>query len=454
MGAERRPLRRSLRVRVTAISVAVAAVVLVVGGVGMVRIQRNQLIGAVDDDLRAELDEVGQSFRVDRRELGPRVRGRPWTGFVQVVGADGTVWASSPGLGERSALIDDVPDRRRFDTVSVDGLQVRIAVQPVDTGDEAFAIIVADDLGDTDEAIRRLAGALLVLVPSLVAVMGGLIWFVTGRALRPVDALRREVDEITVADLGRRVEVPDSSDELAHLASTMNRMLGRLDESVQRQRRFVGDASHELRSPLAGIRSELEVNIAHPEQADWGDSGRRVLDETVRLQHLVDQLLLLARGDARATRRVEVDVDDLVFAEADRLRGQGVVAVDVSGVSAARALGDPIALGQVVRNLSDNAARHAAGLVRFEVTESAGGVEVAVSDDGPGVPTADAERIFERFARVDEARARASGGAGLGLAISRAIVTDHGGSIELATTAPTGARFIVRLPATATVDLG
>jgi signal transduction histidine kinase len=306
--------------------------------------------------------------------------------------------------------------------------------------------VVADDLADTDEALRRLVGALVVSIPALVAVMGGLIWFVTGRALRPVDALRREVDEITVADLGRRVEVPDSADELARLATTMNGMLGRLHESVEHQRRFVGDASHELRSPLAGIRSELEVNLAHPDRADWPESGRRVLDETVRLQQLVEQLLVLARGDAAEATRVEVDLDDLVLAEAQRLRDSSELFVDLRGVSAARVLGDPIGLAQVVRNLGENAARHARGRIALTVAERPDRVELVVQDDGPGVPASDAERIFERFARVDEARARASGGAGLGLAISRAIVERHGGTLELTTTAPEGARFVVCLP--------
>ncbi|MEM9034739.1 MAG: ATP-binding protein [Actinomycetota bacterium] len=453
MGAERRPLRRSLRVRITAISVVAAAAVLAFGGLAMVAIQRSQLIGAVDDGLREDLREVaidaefgGRGFRspVDRRR----------TQLYQVVGEDGAVLDRAPMMQDLEALVDEIPtDGLEFSTVEIDDRKHRIVAVPVRANGQPAALVVADDLSDTDEAIRRLVGALVVSIPALVAVMGGLIWFVTGRALRPVDALRREVDAITVADLGRRVDVPDSSDELAQLASTMNRMLGRLDASVQRQRRFVGDASHELRSPLAGIRSELEVNLAHPEQADWDDSGRRVLDETVRLQHLVDQLLLLARGDARASQRVEVDVDDLVFAEAGRLRGEGVVTVDASGVSAARVLGDPIGLGQVVRNLSDNAARHAVGAVTFTVAEGSDGwVEVAVSDDGPGVPADDAERIFERFARVDEARARASGGAGLGLAISRAIVEGHGGTISLATIAPAGARFVVRLPSASSVD--
>lgn len=435
--------------RVTAAAMVLAAVALAIGGFAMVAIQRNQLIAAIDDGLREDLREI-QGDGSGRRGFGDgnairRLLG-PGGAEVQLIDPGGAVRFSSDSLAAMDALIDERPDRLSFFTV--DGAErLRVAALPVDGASEVAVLVVADDLTDTDEALRRLGTTLLVSIPLLVIVLGAAVWVVTGRALRPVDALRREVDDITAADLHRRVDVPDSSEELERLATTMNGMLGRLEDSVRRQREFVGDASHELRSPLAGMRSELEVNLAHPEAAAWPESGRRLLDETVRMQSLVEQLLLLARGDGRETlRRNPVDLDDLVLGEASALRERSGLVVDLSEVSAAQVLGDPIGLAQVVRNLLDNAGRHAAGRVAVVVREVGAEVELVVHDDGPGVARADAERIFERFARLDEARARDSGGAGLGLAISREIVTRHGGTIHLDPAASVGARFVVRLP--------
>ncbi|MEO1061751.1 MAG: ATP-binding protein [Actinomycetota bacterium] len=441
----RRPTR-SLRVRITAIAMVLAAALLAAGGLAMMAIQRNQLVAAIDDGLREDLRELQGD---DRRGFGGfgdgtsirRLLG-PGGADIQIIRADGELVASA-SLRDLDALVDEQPDDLTFATVDR-GARLRIAAVPIEPD---ATLIVADDLGDTDEALRRLGAALFVSIPALVIIMGAAIWVVTGRALRPVDELRREVDEITAADLHRRVAVPDSSDELEQLATTMNGMLGRLDESARRQRQFVGDASHELRSPLAGMRSELEVNLAHPEAASWSESGQRLLDETVRLQSLVEQLLLLARGDGDGgMRRTLVDLDDLVLTEVNGLRDRGEIAVDLSGVSAAQVSGDPIGLAQVVRNLLDNAGRHADGRVAVSVAEIADGVEVVVHDDGPGVRPEDAERIFERFARLDEARARDSGGAGLGLAISREIVERHGGTLRLDRAVRQGARFVVRLP--------
>ncbi len=447
----RRPTR-SLRVRITATAMVLAAVLLAVGGLAMVAIQRNQLIAAVDEGLREDLRSIqvesdgrrGQARFADgsaiRRLLGPG------GAEIQIIDDAGEVRVASPSLEDMAALVDERPEGLSFSTVDGDD-RLRIAAVPIEGARDLSTLVVVDDLGDTDEAHRRLGAALFVSIPLLVVVMGVAIWVVTGRALRPVDLLRREVDEITAADLHRRVVVPDSSDELEQLATTMNGMLGRLEESVRRQRRFVGDASHELRSPLAGMRSELEVNLAHPDSAAWSESGRRLLDETVRMQSLVEQLLLLARGDGDAApRRTPVDLDDLVLGEAQGLRDRAHVTVDLSGVSAAQVLGDPIGLAQVVRNLLDNAARHAESAVAVSVAEVGDGVELVVHDDGPGVPADDAERIFERFARLDEARARDSGGSGLGLAISREIVERHGGTITLDREAERGAHFVVRLP--------
>ena len=232
-----------------------------------------------------------------------------------------------------------------------------------------------------------------------------------------------------------------SAHEIARLAETMNEMLGRLQDAYQRQERFVADAAHEHRSPLASLRVQLEVD---------GDEGtRHLLDEVIRMQRLVDDLLILARSDAGqlATQSSSVDLDDIVLGEAVRLREIGSrAAVDTSAVSAGQVRGNAEQLLRVVRNLLENAVRHAAARVVVTLREADGEVVLTVQDDGPGVPPAERSRIFERFARADSARARGSGGAGLGLAIARTIAESHGGTLGLDDT-DGGASFVLRLPA-------
>ncbi|MCA9824388.1 MAG: HAMP domain-containing protein, partial [Dehalococcoidia bacterium] len=286
-----------------------------------------------------------------------------------------------------------------------------------------------------------LRGILQVGVPLLSIVVAGGTWVVVGRALAPVESIRREVASIGGQQLDRRVPVPRSRDEIARLAETMNEMLGRLQDAYQRQERFVADAAHELRSPLASLRVQLEVD---------GDEGtRHLLDEVIRMQRLVDDLLILARSDAGqlATQSSSVDLDDIVLGVAVRLREIGSrAAVDTSAVSAGQVRGNAEQLLRVVRNLLENAVRHAAAQVVVTLRDADGEVVLTVQDDGPGVPPAERSRIFERFARADSARARGSGGAGLGLAIARTIAESHGGTLGLDDT-DGGASFVLRLPA-------
>jgi signal transduction histidine kinase len=271
-------------------------------------------------------------------------------------------------------------------------------------------------------------------------------------ALRPVEAIRREVEAIGGEDLHRRVPDPPVEDEIGRLAHTMNAMLARLEVATDRQRRFVADASHELRSPLTGMRTELEVNLAHPERVDWSAVAQEILDDTIQLQRLVDDLLVLAAADAApdgASRREPVDLDEIVLAEARRVRPRTGATIDTGAVSGAQVDGDAEQLGRVVRNLLDNAVRHAESRVIVTLGESEGDAVLTVADDGPGVPAAERERIFERFARHDSGRSRSAGGTGLGLAISREIVTAHAGTIEL--DPDNASQFTVRLPVSAAI---
>jgi signal transduction histidine kinase len=285
----------------------------------------------------------------------------------------------------------------------------------------------------------------------LLVVVGLTTWRVVGRALAPVAAIGREVEVISAAELHRRVPEPASRDEIARLAGTMNRMLGRLEGARNAQRRFVSDASHELRTPTASIRQHTEVALAHPDRVTVAGVAEPVHAEALRLQRLIDDLLLLASADEAglALRRVPVDVDDLAFAEAERLRVLSS-RVDTSRVSAGQAAGDPGGLRRVIRNLADNAARHAASSVAFAVAEQAGTVTLTVDDDGPGIPAADRARVLHRFVRLADARARDEGGSGLGLAIVAELVAAHGGTVVIAEAPLGGARVVVTLPAFST----
>jgi signal transduction histidine kinase len=310
-----------------------------------------------------------------------------------------------------------------------------------------FDIAVAVSLEEVDDSRAALITPLLIGLPLVLLLVGGTTWVVAGRALAPVERIRREVEEITGDRLDRRVPEPRSRDEIHRLAQTMNEMLARLEDSRTRQQQFVADASHELRSPLASIRQAAEIAQSHPGALPEGELAEAVLEESARMQRLVEQLLLLTRADGGVVvpGRHDVDLDDLALAEARRVSRSGLV-VETSGVAAARVRGEPTALAQVVRNLVDNAARHAGTTVAVTVHETGDGVELVVEDDGDGIPEEHRQRVFERFVRLDEARARDAGGSGLGLAIVQEIVAAHGGTVSVSSAALGGARFVVRLP--------
>jgi signal transduction histidine kinase len=288
---------------------------------------------------------------------------------------------------------------------------------------------------------------LLIGLPILLLLVGATTWVVVGRALRPVESIRAEVESIGAQDLHRRVPESSTPDEIGRLARTMNAMLGRLEDATDRQRRFVADASHELRSPLTGIRAQLEVDLAHPAAADWQTTEQDVLVDAIRLQRLVEDLLTLATSDASAldaSSRELVDLDEIVLSEARRLRSRTPHQIDTTHVSGAQLAGNRDQLARAVRNLLDNAARHANSTVTATLAESERAITLVVADDGPGIPVEHQQRIFERFTRLDDARTRDNGGTGLGLAITQEVVIAHGGTIRV-DCAP-GARFTVSFP--------
>jgi signal transduction histidine kinase len=284
-------------------------------------------------------------------------------------------------------------------------------------------------------------------VPLLTLVVASVTWWMTGRALHPVDAMRAEVEAISAGALERRVPEPATGDEVARLAATMNRMLARLQAAQARQRRFVSDAAHELRSPVAAIRQHSEVALAHPDATSAGALAEVVHRENLRVERLVDDLLLLARLDEAAPGvAVPLDLDDIALAEAARVRDTTSRTVDTSGVGPARVHGRADELTRAVRNLVDNAARHASSRLAISVCEYDGRAVLAVDDDGAGVAPDDRVRVFDRFVRLDDARARGHGGAGLGLAIVRAVAQAHGGDVTLDESPLGGARVELWLP--------
>ncbi|MFB7595254.1 sensor histidine kinase [Streptomyces sp. NPDC056160] len=319
------------------------------------------------------------------------------------------------------------------------------AVRATTYDDRTYTVYAGTSLEDSQATLGQVIQAMLIGLPFLLAVVAAVTWLVTHRALRPVEGIRAEMAEITGSgDLARRVPEPASRDEIARLARTTNATLAALEQSVERQHRFVADASHELRSPIASLRTQLEVAEQHPELLDTADLHQDV----VRLQHLAADLLLLARLDAgeRATGTL-IDLAALVREDVARRatidRITPAVTLDDTTLEVK---GSRTQLSRVLCNLLDNAQRHAATSVAVTVRAVGGTVVLSVADDGHGVVPADRERVFERFVRLDEARTRDEGGAGLGLAIARDVVQHHGGTLTLTDAPDGGADFQVRLP--------
>jgi signal transduction histidine kinase len=437
-----------VRLRTTLAAAVVVAIAFVLGGGALVLALRASLAGAAESAAEDRVNALVATIEASGVDGLPTAAAGPgededdvadlaW----QVVATDGDVVVSS-GTGGLS-LPRSSGDVHLDDDPYV--AETRSARPPDGT---RFLVTVAASLEDAEESAEALVPVLAVGLPLAVLVVAGTTWVLVGRAFDPVRRIRAQVEQIGGGDLHQRVPVPTVRDEIAGLARTMNAMLDRLEDSAVRQQRFLSDTSHELRSPLASLRQTAEVARSHPAAVDREELVDAVLEETARLQHLVDQMLVLTRtSEGAANRRTEVDLDDLVLAEASRLRRlHPHLTVDTRGVAAGRVLGDAAAFGQVVRNLADNAARHAAGVVRMRVT-GANRVELTVEDDGTGIAGDDRERVFDRFVRLDEARTRDAGGSGLGLAIVREVARAHGGDATVGESELGGACFRVSVPA-------
>ncbi|WP_371477587.1 sensor histidine kinase [Kitasatospora sp. NBC_00315] len=477
------PLRRlapvSVRARATTAACAVVAAALAPASFALVALLHVNLLRTAEDGIRQQAEAVAQ-LAVQQR-LTPLVPTAHGTDFIQVVDARGNVLAASQNLAGHPAITDPRPAgpgtaHTSWDLDPLgDAHRQRVATVIVGTPTGVVAVRAGTSLRAADAAEDTTTAGLAVACPLLLLVVGLVTWRVTGRALRPVEAIRAEVAEIGERALHRRVPLPRTDDEIARLAATMNAMLDRLDDAGQRQRQFIADASHELRSPLTVLRTQLEVAIAHPDPAVRAELLAGALEDTERLQNLATDLLLLARLDAAAPLAPQpghpgrpVDLTGLVTAAArNRPADRRPVVLDLA--DGVRVRGNALWLTRLLTNLLDNAQRHTERTVRVVLrtgpgsgdctdtgtggdpeagagSGAAGGtVVLEVHDDGPGIAAADRDRVFERFTRLDDARSRDHGGAGLGLPIARDIAHHHGGTLVVAESAH-GARLRLTLP--------
>jgi signal transduction histidine kinase len=369
---------------------------------------------------------------------------------IQVIGPTGAV-VKRIGAAPATPLVpanhfDDKLIRGMSDD-AVTGDDMRISGQRVDTAHGPYTVIVGGG-SEAVEAIARTVALILACgAPIIVGVAAAASYRLVRRSLRSVDAIRSRVAEISASDLAERVPVPSSGDEISALAVTMNEMLTRIEAGHRAQQRFVGDASHELRSPLTTIISGLEAAEDHPEILNSGLASNTLLPEAHRMRTLIEDLLLLARADEQGWVKgaKEVSVSDVAEAEVARARHDDSCAIH-SVIAPVLILGDAAAISRAIRNLLDNAIRHATS--RVEVCVSSRGHEaiVAISDDGPGIAPEDRMRVFERFVRLDFDRSRSSGGAGLGLAIVAEVVAAHGGTVTIEDRPGRGTTVLVSLP--------
>ncbi|MEV8514598.1 HAMP domain-containing sensor histidine kinase [Dactylosporangium sp. NPDC051484] len=447
--------RLGVRMRSALAASAVVAVASVLTGVTFVVAARFILTGNVDQNTSDRAAQIAGALDDGDRVtllavLSPSPRDRT---IAQVVDATGRVVAASAaisGVGPISALRPPAnateQEQRRLSVAH--NQYFRITALGVTTAAGPRTILVGQSIDEIDDGTEAAVGALAVGLPLLTLTVGVATFLFVGRSLRPVDAMRRQAETITGRSLHNRLPVAQTGDEIAALATTMNTMLDRIEAATAAQHRFVADASHELRSPLSTIHAGLDLLAAADLPPAAGAHVTRMHRESERMARLISDLLLLARVDEKGLqlRAEDVDLDDLVYAERDRLVAERPDLRVTARVAPVRVSGDAHRLQRVLRNLLDNAARHAKQSVELTLRSDGGTAELTVADDGPGVPAQQWQRIFDRFVRLDDDRSRTAGGTGLGLAIARDIVTAHGGTLTVQDAPSGGALLRLRMP--------
>ena len=464
MGVSSWPLRRSELARVmrlpnlgiSARSAATSAVVVLVAfafaGAAFDLILYRTLLAGVDDATagraRTIVDALhsGSPDALDSALLATTQR----VVAIQLIAPDGTV-VKRAGSAPATPLIPinefDFNLRRGMPDDAVADDDMRVSGQKVNARSGQYTVLVGGGSEAVEAIVRTVALLVAGTAPIITGVAAAASYLLVRRSLQSVDAIRSRVAEISTSDLAERVPVPTSRDEISALAVTMNEMLARLEAGHQAQQRFLSDASHELRSPLATIISGLEVAEAHPELLDAELAVDTLLPEAHRMRVLIEDLLLLARADEQSVvmRKEEVALDELAEVEAARVRREAGCTVHAD-ICPSRLTADPAGMSRMIRNLVDNAVRHANSLIVIEVSSRDRTAILSIGDDGPGIAPAERTRVFERFVRLDSDRSRSSGGAGLGLAIVAEVVAAHGGTVSIDDRPGGGTKVTVALP--------
>ena len=451
---ERRPGRFSgVRARSTLIAAVVVAVALIAGAaVTLFMLHRAnndamyQSTGRQAFQIATAINNHGPAG-VDPDDLAPGAG----VDIIQVIDAAHRVVARSPGAPSvpLTTTVPSPPDSYRYlDDVVVPHTSDEFCatVFGAEYRDQYFTVIALERASPIRHSEFITAILFAIEFPIMVAIAALGVYLLVGKALRPVSQITAQVTEISQTELNSRVPVPQSDDEIHDLAVTMNDMMSRLESGRDAQLRFVGDASHELRSPLTTLVGILDLADDTDSEIDVATTRAILLPEARRMQSMIEDLLLLAKADEHGIRlrRESIDLDDLVGAEVARLRTLGTARVH-SRVVPARIVGDPDSLTRALRNLTDNAVRHTKSAVWLTMRTTGDTTTVTVADDGPGVPREHRSRIFDRFARIETDR-RQQGGAGLGLAIAAEIVRAHGGDLRVTDSDTGGAAFVLSLP--------
>jgi signal transduction histidine kinase len=443
---------RSVRARTTFMATTIVALALIGAVAALANAVEQSLVNGVVEQGERQVKTVARRLAAGAppaaalrpaQPVGPSEGLRTYVAILDEEGHPvvGSGFFAIPGVRDVSLV------RRSGDgsgVVRVGSSDLAVAQRAIEVDGRLLYVVAASPLAVVIRSVDTIIWTSRIGIPLLIAFVGLITWKATGRMLRPIERIRAEVDDMSSQTLDRRVPEPDTEDEVARLAQTMNRMLTRLEKSHARQREFVSDASHELRSPVTAMRAELEVALAHPSASNWRDVATGVLEETARIERLVDDMLLLAQLDEGAEAPAQlVDIGSIVHKAVGHIPDVEL-RVDIADGLMVR--GRENELASVVRNLLDNAVRHATSSVVVTATAVMGKVVITVDDNGPGVPQAQRERVFQRFTRLDEARSRGGGGVGLGLAVVDRVVRHHDGSVAIEDSPDGGARFKVLLP--------
>ncbi|MGU3432458.1 sensor histidine kinase [Actinomycetes bacterium M1A6_2h] len=448
-----RPRRWTVRSRSAVASTVVVAFCLILAGGALLIVLYNSL----ENSARTSADSRTTQIVEQLESMAPNgiddalLTVDSQVGIVQIVDPSGVVVAQSPGDSFEPLVEQQVSpgDSAYLGRIQVDeNDDFWVAATGASSPSGPVTVVVGADREPVETVVQTVAVLLAVGGPLVIALVATATYRLVGAALSPVERIREQVSSVSTGQLAERIPVPDTSDEIARLATTMNEMLARLEAGHAAQQRFVGDASHELRSPLSTITAALELAASRPDLLDRDLVDESLLPEARRMRRLIEDLLLLARADESSVveSAVDVDLDDVLYEEAARIRGVSTLTVTTS-ITPVRVTGDRAALGRVVRNLVDNALRHAHSAIALSCRSSGTRAEIVVEDDGFGIAPADRTRVFDRFVRLDTPRSRESGGSGLGLAIVSEIVAAHHGTIDIgAAGSGSGTRVSVTLP--------